>query len=324
MKQLYLFLALGGLSSFAGGARAQTGEPGTGVWLEFPALENGDSNADGLVDLTDAIYIFQWLFLGGPEMAPVACPLKPAVLRNGDLNGDRDIDVSDPITLIRWLYSGGRAPAPSCEGGLIPDLPGGGGQNLNPRILPPGASAYGKSYGEWSAAWWQWALAMPVSANPLFDTADCDAGQSGKVWFLGGAFTGSATTRHCDVPAGKAIFVPIANVECSTVEPPPFFGANEAELRACAKAFQDGATGMLCTVDGREITGLDGYRVQSPLFDFSAPADNALFIPGPVSGQSISDGVWLLLAPLSAGEHTIHFEAFPGFPLNVTYILTVG
>ncbi len=126
------------------------------------------------------------------------------------------------------------------------------------------------------------------------------------------------------MPHGKAILFPVVNVECSTVEPAPFFGGNEAELRACAKAFQNTATGLSATIDGHDVPDIERYRVQSPVFDFTAPDNNVLFIPGPVSGQSVSDGVWILLAPLSRGEHVIHFAAsFPGFPLDVTYNITV-
>ena len=64
---------------------------------------------------------------------------------------------------------------------------------------------------------------------------------------------------------------------------------------------------------------IEAYRVQSPVFTFEAPAENVLFIPGPVNGSSVSDGYWLLLAPLSKGEHVIHFEGNPGFPIDVTY-----
>jgi hypothetical protein len=198
-------------------------------------------------------------------------------------------------------------------------------QNLNPGIIPPNAHAYGMTYGEWSAEWWKWAISIPVSEHPLFDNGDCDTGQIGKVWFLGGSFAGTTTVRECTVPSGRAIFFPVVNVECSTVEPPPFHGENEAELRECAKGFMDGASATLsATIDGRSVQNIASYRVQSPLFTFSAPADNVLFIPGPVKGQSVSDGYWLLLAPLSRGEHEIHFEGNPGFPINVTYILTIN
>ncbi len=313
-KSIVSGLVLGGIflaAPFSGILRAE--EP----WPGFPALQNDDANGDQVIDLSDGVYLLRYLYMGGAEPAPMACGWEPQVRRNGDSNGDGSLDVSDAIHLLGWLFGGGSRPAIACGGGS------GGAANKNPGILPPNSSAYGKTFGEWTAAWWQWAISIPVPSNPLFDNAGCDAGQSGKVWFLGGAFTGTAVTRECTVPHGKAILFPIANVECSTVEPPPFFGSNEEELRACAMGFQDAATGMSATIDGREVLDLDRYRVQSPLFDFSAPADNVFFIPGPVSGQSVSDGVWLLLAPLSAGEHVIHFEAFPGFPINVTYILTV-
>jgi hypothetical protein len=107
------------------------------------------------------------------------------------------------------------------------------------------------------------------------------------------------------------------------VEGPPFHGDTEAEQRACAQAFMDMASGMAATIDGREVRDLSRYRVSSPQFTFSAPA-NGLFGPDPVSGTSVSDGVWLFLNPLSAGEHTIHFVgSVPGFSLDVTYNLTI-
>src|SRR5438128_11079777 len=72
----------------------------------------------------------------------------------------------------------------------------------NSSIIPPNAAksaTFGKTYAEWSAAWWQWSLGIsvhkpPFSDNinhPLFDTtgAQCSVGQTGPVWFLGGAFS---------------------------------------------------------------------------------------------------------------------------------------
>ena len=205
----------------------------------------------------------------------------------------------------------------------------GNGDDDNPRILPPRSHPFGLSYSEWTARWWQWAISIPTTAHPLFDNADCNTGQSGPVWFLGGSFASATATRECTVPAGKAILLPILNAECSTAEGPPFHGDTEAELRACAKGFIDGTTGLFATIDGRVVRNVDitgPYRMQSPLYNFSAPADNVLFVPGPVSGQSISDGVWLMLAPLSAGRHTLHFGGvFTTFALSIdqTYNLTV-
>jgi hypothetical protein len=59
----------------------------------------------------------------------------------------------------------------------------------NPGVIPPHAKPYGMTYGEWSAKWYQWQYSLPVDQHPLFDTADCSEGQTGKVWFLGGTFS---------------------------------------------------------------------------------------------------------------------------------------
>ncbi len=41
--------------------------------------------------------------------------------------------------------------------------------NPNPQVLPPDSMAYGKTLGEWSAEWWQWAAPIPAHVNPLSD-----------------------------------------------------------------------------------------------------------------------------------------------------------
>ncbi len=202
-----------------------------------------------------------------------------------------------------------------------------GAANQNPGILPPDSKPYGLSYGEWSAKWWQWALSIPTDRNPLIDTTGefCGEEQSGNVWFLAGTFGGSAT-RTCTIPAGKAILFPIINAECSTVEGN---GETKAELSACAKDLIDLVTVKEATVDGVSLQNLDSYRVQSPLFTFTIPPDNILGIDTggtSESSNSVSDGYWILLAPLSVGEHTVHFRGVVpefNFETEVTYELTV-
>jgi hypothetical protein len=193
-------------------------------------------------------------------------------------------------------------------------------------VYSPHDRVAGKSYGEWTGEWWQWAFSMPTSSHPLFDTADCDAGQHGKVWFLGGAFTGAPTTRSCTVPAGKALLMPALNAECSNVEPPPFFGSNEAELRACAQSFMALARDAFATLDGEP---LPLSHVYSPLYRFTAVPGGILGNTEALCGISVSDGLWLFLRPLSGGQHTLRFGGrfdFPdgsSFPIDVTYNLTV-
>ena len=195
-----------------------------------------------------------------------------------------------------------------------------------PRTMPVQSHAFGKTYAEWSAAWWQWALSIPSDHHPLTDTADCSTGQSGPVWFLGGYFGSTTAARHCNIPPGKALFFPILNVECSTLEPPPFYGSNEQELSDCAKSFVDPAVNLFAEIDGVAVRNLGQYRTQSPLFSFSVPEPNVLFVAGPAIGQSVSDGYYLLVPPLPVGEHTLHFGGtFPqfDFTIDVTYNITV-
>jgi len=200
-------------------------------------------------------------------------------------------------------------------------------KNPNPGVLPVNSHPYGMTYGEWSAEWWQWALSIPADRNPVTDTSGefCAEGQSGKVWFLAGTF-GTTETRSCTIPAGKALFFPIINCESSEIE---YGFTTEAEMRADATATINAVTDLKVEVDGKELKDLWSYRVQSGLFTIWLPQDNVLDLEIPtgegVSSDTVSDGYWIMLAPLSAGEHTIHIhgEVDGVFVTDVTYYLTV-
>jgi hypothetical protein len=91
----------------------------------------------------------------------------------------------------------------------------------------------------------------------------------------------------------------------------------------------DTATNLACEVDGRPIPNLGSFRVQSPAFDITFPEGSVFqewcgVLPG-TYGPFVSDGYWLMLAPLPTGQHTIHFHGvIPGiFTLDITYHLTV-
>jgi hypothetical protein len=227
--------------------------------------------------------------------------------------------------------------------GLVPSLranvPGGkasqnasGGNQNNPGVLPPRSSFHGNTYSQWSENWWLWAFSLPVDQNPITTNgaAPCSNGQTDHVWFLVGV--GGPTTIHCTVPPGTALFFPIVNTECSSLESFPFHGGTPEERSACAKSFIDAVTDLAVIIDGKAIHNLTAYRVQSGDFDFTVPADNILTGGGPDSGQSSADGYYLLLAPLSAGTHTIRivgatngpFPPLTAFSIDTTYVLTVG
>jgi len=200
-------------------------------------------------------------------------------------------------------------------------------------IYAPNTNVLGMSYGDWSAAWWQHVLTFTNNLSPYSDTTGqyCNDGQGGPVFFLMGG-PANPTYRNCTIPAGKALFLPIINVECSTVEPGLFHGDNAQQLRACAAMWNDGTdkSSLKMTIDGTKVRGLDDFRAQSPFYDFVVPpANNFLGVDGVTSGSSVSDGYWVMVKPLSPGVHVIHFEGAwvsgpgAGSVQNVTYTLTV-
>jgi hypothetical protein len=204
-------------------------------------------------------------------------------------------------------------------------------KNPNPGVIPVNSNTYGKTYGEWSAEWWKWALSIPDSKNPVKDESGKFGaeGQSGKVWFLAGTWGKTGVSRICTIPAGKALFFPIVNYECSKIEGN---GNNKKELLANTTPTIDNVTVKEVKVDGKSLKKLDKYRVTSKLFVFRLPPDNVLGIPtGPRGSSSIavSDGYWIMLEPLPAGKHTIeiHGEIKVSddftFKTQVTYYLTV-
>ncbi len=229
-------------------------------------------------------------------------------------------------------------------------------QAADPSVLSPDTKHFGMTYGEWSAAWWQWALSIPVHSppfsskinHPLVDLTgtQCDVGQSGKVWFLGGAFfqagtpaTSTIVRNDCNVPSSKALFFPILNIECSLLEGPAFGCADTEEgLREVVKFvidLVDPARDLAADVDGVTIQISSSYRVGSatkPAFCFTLPPDDILsfigegpFSPGTYC-PAVDDGYYVMLGPLSKGRHTVHFHGeIPdfSFTLDVTYNLLV-
>jgi hypothetical protein len=201
---------------------------------------------------------------------------------------------------------------------------------VNPGVYSSDSKPYGLTYGEWTAKFWQWVMAIPQSNNPITDLSgkNCAVGQNDQhVFFLAGT-TGGSAQRFCTVPSGKAILIPIFNGECSFAEYPKH--KTESELRNCAITGDNGGT-VHAAVDGKNLLNLDGYRVQSQLFNVTF-ADHNIF--GAPSGktQAVSDGWWVFLQPLAPGKHEIHFSGVlvanpatsaQSFADDVTYNLLV-
>jgi hypothetical protein len=187
-----------------------------------------------------------------------------------------------------------------------------------------------------TAQWWQYINSVPPAVSPLLDPSGvfCMVGQRDPMWFLTGAFFGGTATRTCTVAAGEALFFPVINyVNFNT---PYICGQggpmDAAELRAPAAAYIDGATNLSVKVDGKAVKDL--MRIKSDVFAITLPADNIWnsgcggpgSVPAGVYSPSIDDGYYVLLKPLSVGNHMLHIHAeVPSqkFLLDVTYDLVV-
>jgi hypothetical protein len=68
-----------------------------------PPLIRGDANGDGSVNLADAVFVVNWLFIGGPAPDPMEA---------GDANCDGQVNLADAVYIVNWLFIGG--PPPGC------------------------------------------------------------------------------------------------------------------------------------------------------------------------------------------------------------------
>lgn len=204
-------------------------------------------------------------------------------------------------------------------------------------VLPPGSEAFGKTYGAWSAAWWQYVEGQPHASSPLSDTtgAGCRTAQSGQVFFLvGGSGNTSVTRDRCTVPAGKALFFPLVNA--LDFEP----GFTPLQVWDELEGAFGPITALHASIDGKAVGDLDPqstpYRVcagpvarcSAPSFSITLPAENAYGVPAGPYDPAVDDGVYLLVTPLALGAHTINFggtATFLGseFSEEVTYHLVV-
>jgi len=179
-------------------------------------------------------------------------------------------------------------------------------QNQYQSIIPRDSVAFGKTYGEWAAAWQQWSLSIPASKHPLFDNGDCSTGQkgldgkTGPVFFLGGKYCATnnpscspgAGKRACSVPIGTALFFPVVNTadtvleegnigsfspECNPTNSNPAPPTTINCLRQAAQDVIDPTTNLSVSIDGATIPNQvlkTNFRVQSPVFSFTLPDAN--------------------------------------------------
>jgi hypothetical protein len=207
---------------------------------------------------------------------------------------------------------------------------GAGVSRGGPTVLDAGGSVAGKTVSQWTADWWNWAVAEPTGSDPFTDTTGASAtlNQSGPVFFVGGQGNGAngPVSRSFTVPGGKFLLVPLVNVLVAAGPDPNCSSTKEEAEKYVTQAAK--LDQLFATLDGQAIPNLASHREASPTNFTITFADKNVTGLGPGTfNDANADGYWLMFNPLSPGNHTLHFgggldsfEIAPGFsapPLSV-------
>jgi hypothetical protein len=204
-------------------------------------------------------------------------------------------------------------------------------------IFPPGGKPYGLTYAEHIKNFWKWSLAIPAKDNPINDPTGvkCSNGQSStnlSVFYLG-YNNGGISQRTCKVPAGKALFIPVMQVEKSDKEAP---NSSVQQLDLSAKKDQDSVNSLYLKINDKEYKYQDlvKYRTHTDAFDVVFP-DNAIFgVLKGGSSKAVADGFYIITEPLAKGTYTIQFKSSllcqetdcsePNFAQDIKYTIIAG
>jgi hypothetical protein len=199
------------------------------------------------------------------------------------------------------------------------------------KIFPPGSKPYGLSNEEHIKNFWKWVISLPIDKSPWKDQtgANCVNGQSktnSSVFYLSGN-GGGTTVRTCKVPAGKALFIPVSQVEVSDKEAP---NASVDDLHRIAKKDQDSVTSLYLKINDKEYNDqeLSKYRTHTGVFQVVFPKD-AIFGASEGTSKAIGDGYYIITEPLAKGTYNVHYKSSlicpgtdclePNFAQDITY-----
>ena len=168
-------------------------------------------------------------------------------------------------------------------------------------LASPSASAVpDRKLGATLGSVWEEVIEIPWPQNPYNGGDPCiDMGS-----IVAPLAPVGAPDITCTVKPGTRIFVTAESSECSTVEAAPYFGADEASLRECARKADEGFRTPTVSVDGQPVAVTE---VETGLLTLDLPKENIFGVPAQTA-YSVAHGWVALLPPLRPGSHvvTIH------------------
>lgn len=78
-----------------GGVSSSNYRVNQGFWQEFTVCRAGDADGSGFANISDAVYIINFIFSGGPA---------PTTDCGGDADGNGYVNISDAVWLIAYIF----------------------------------------------------------------------------------------------------------------------------------------------------------------------------------------------------------------------------
>jgi|SRR6188474_2380512 hypothetical protein len=198
--------------------------------------------------------------------------------------------------------------------------------SLNPGLYSIDESPFGTPYSTWIARWMNWTAGISNAEHPRdFAERTCNISQEWKdVWFLPDTLNGNIV-RGCEVPHGKAIFIPITVGWQSVAENQEFRGRPVNEIRDSlikgASYCDNFNIERVAEIDGRKVQGLEGgspYRTNSTeLFNLTY-GENNIYDVRPETSPAFAEGWFLFVKPLPQGDHTIKIHSKISNPTDLS------
>jgi hypothetical protein len=183
--------------------------------------------------------------------------------------------------------------------------------------LAADASFEGKSLQDWIVAWARWGYAQTSCDDPAFDKDGSQCGlyqdPDSPVFFLATGDVGTERTL-CEVPAGKAILVPLATTSWDNAGTDDADQLSEQQLREQVAGIVDSIVELSLRVDEREVADLSAYVVGPYKFSYTVPPKPNWYtyngypsVEGKVD-PSFVGGAFVLLPPPTRGRHELHYR----------------